>query len=41
MKALWQRLTGKRPQRLSGQGRWFTASLIEANYGAGRMVYGW
>lgn len=34
------RLFGKRPQRLSGHGRWFTASLLEANCRAGRMAYG-
>lgn len=42
MKRIWQRLTGKRQaKQLAVTGRWFTASLIEANMGAGQLAYGW
>lgn len=37
---LLRRLFRKRPRRLSGQGRWFMASLLEANMSAGRLAYG-
>lgn len=38
---LLRRLFGKRQARpLAGTGRWFTASLLEANSRAGRLAYG-
>lgn len=40
MKRLLQRLTGK-PKRATTKARWFTASLLEANMGAGKLAYGW